>query len=135
MATKIDWPKAIQPLLKKYKNKKHPLEYGNKYELLVMVILSSQMTDKLVNEVAVKLFKAYPTIESMSRATVDDLKPFIGKIRSFFKKAEWIIKISQQLKSENNIPLTMEELAKLPGIGRKSANVIMREAHSTSSGV
>ena len=51
MAT-INWEKAVQPLLKKYKGKKHPLEYRNTYELLVMVILSAQSTDKLINDLA-----------------------------------------------------------------------------------
>ena len=122
--TKVDWNKEIQPLLKKYKGKKHPLDYKNIYELLVMVILSAQVTDKLINDIAPELFKAYPTMESMSRATVNDLRPYIGKVRSFFKKADWLIRISQQLKEEKNIPLTMEELVKLPGIGIHFANVV-----------
>ena len=132
---KVDWEKAVQPLLKKYKNKKHPLEYRNLYELLVVVIISAQGVDKIINEMATKLFKAYPTMESLSRASVDDLNPYIGKLRSFFKKAEWIIRIAQQLKEEKNIPLTMEELVKLPGIGRKSANVILREAKIKPEGI
>lgn len=132
---KIDWNKEIQPLLKKYRGKKHPLDYYNLYQLVVMVILSAQATDKLINDIAPELFKAYPTMESMSRATVDDLRPYIGKVRSFFKKADWLIRISQQLKEEKHIPLTMEELVKLPGIGRKSANVIMREAGVKAVGV
>ena len=132
---KIDWNKEIQPLIKKYRGKKHPLEYNNLYQLVVMVILSAQATDKLINDIATELFKAYPTMESLSRATVDDLRPYIGKVRSFFKKADWLIRISQQLKEEKNIPLTMEELVKLPGIGRKSANVIMREAGVNAVGV
>jgi endonuclease-3 len=134
-ALKTDWNKEIQPLLKKYRGMKHPLDYENLYQLLVMVILSAQSTDKLINDIAPELFKAYPTMESLSRATVDDLRPYIGKVRSFFKKADWLIRISQQLKEEKNIPITMEELVKLPGIGRKSANVIIREAGAKSVGV
>ena len=132
---KTDWNEAVKPLLKKYKGKAHPLEYKNLYELLVMVVLSAQVTDKLVNEISKKLFEAYPTMESLSRASVSDLNPYIGKVRSFFKKAEWLIRICQQLKDEKNIPLTMEGLTKLPGIGRKSANVIMREAGVEPAGV
>jgi len=132
---KTDWNIAIKPLLKKYKTKKHPLDFENRYQLLVMVILSAQSTDKLINEIAVNLFKAFPTLESLGRATVEDLRPLIGKVRSFYKKAGWLIKIGQMLKEEQNIPLTMEELVKLPGIGRKSANVILREAGVKAVGV
>jgi endonuclease-3 len=135
MKEKIDWNKAIQPLIKKYKGKKHPLDYRNLYELLVMVVLSAQSTDKLINDISVNLFKAYPTMESLSRATAEDLRPYIGKVRSFFKKADWLIRISQQIKTEKNIPLIMAELIKLPGIGRKSASVIMREAGVKAEGV
>ena len=132
---KVDWDKAVQPLLKKYRNKKHPLEYHNLYELLVAVIISSQGVDKLINEMTAKLFKAYPTMESLSRARVEDLNAYIGKVRSFFKKAEWIIRIAKDLKEEKNIPLTMEGLVNLPGIGRKSANVILREAKQKPEGI
>jgi len=57
MAEKINWSQAVQPLIKKYKNKKHPLEYKNLYQLLVMVVLSAQSTDKLINHMAPALFK------------------------------------------------------------------------------
>jgi endonuclease-3 len=68
---KTDWNKAIQPLLKKYKNKKHPLDFKNRYQLMVMVILSAQSTDKLINEITIPLFKAYPTLDALGRATVE----------------------------------------------------------------
>ncbi len=125
----------MRPLLEKYKGKKHPLLYRNRYELLVMVILSSQVTDDLVNQLSPALFDAYPDMESLSRATTEGLQPYIGKVRSFFKKAKWLIEIAQRLKSEKNIPVTMEGLTALPGIGRKSANVIMREAKVKPEGV
>jgi endonuclease-3 len=132
---KVDWNKAVQPLLKKYKNTKHPLEYKNTYQLLVMVILSAQSTDKLINDISEKLFQAFPNMEALSRAKADDLKPYIGKVRGFFKKAEWLIKIAQQVKHDRNIPLDMDKLVELPGIGRKSANVIRREAGEKPEGV
>jgi endonuclease III len=111
------------------------LLYKNLYQLLVMVVLSAQATDKLINDIAPALFKAYPDFKSLSRATAEDLRPYIGKVRSFYKKAEWLVKIAQQIKTEKNIPLTMAELVELPGIGRKSANVIMREAGKKAEGV
>ena len=76
------------------------------YELLVVVIISAQGVDKLINEMSVKMFEAFPTMESLSRASVKDLDPYIGKVRSFFKKAEWIIRIAKELKTEKNISLT-----------------------------
>ena len=59
MPSKINWPEAIQPLLKKYKNKQHPLEYKNIYQLLVMVVLSAQDSDKNINQLAPALFKLF----------------------------------------------------------------------------
>lgn len=135
MPPKINWAEAVKPLMKKYKGKKHPLNYRNRYELLVMVVLSSQVTDDLINQLAPPLFKAFPDMESMSRADEEALKPYIGKVRSFFKKAKWLVEIAQRLKSDDKIPVTMEELTALPGIGRKSANVIMREAKVKPEGV
>lgn len=135
MPSKINWAEAVQPLLKKYKGKKHPLNYRSRYELLVMVILSSQVTDDLINRLAPSLFEAFPDMESMSRADEEALKPYIGKVRGFFKKAKWLVEIAQRLKSDDNIPVTMEGLTALPGIGRKSANVIMREAKVKPEGV
>lgn len=135
MATKTDWAKAIKPLIKKYKGKQHPLEYKNIYQLLVMVILSARDTDKNINNLAPALFKAYPNMPSLLKATPERLYLFIHKVRSFAKKSEWILSIAKQIKKDGNIPLTMEELVELPGIGRKSANVIMREAGVKAEGV
>jgi endonuclease III len=136
MATaKVNWENALQPLIKKYKKTKHPLEYRNLYELLVMVVLSAQSTDDLVNKISVDLFKKFPGFASLSKANIEQLIPYISKIRSFRKKGEWLISIAKQIKQEKNIPLTMKELTDLPGIGRKSANVIMREAGAKAEGV
>jgi endonuclease-3 len=135
MPSKINWEEAVRPVLKKYKGKKHPLLYRNRYELLVMVVLSSQVTDDLVNQLSPALFKAFPDMESLSRADTEALQPYIGKVRSFFKKAKWLVEIAQRLKTDGQIPVTMDELTALPGIGRKSANVIMREANVKPEGV
>jgi endonuclease-3 len=135
MAAKTNWSEAIKPLLKKYKGKKHPLDYKNTYQLLVSVILSAQDSDKHINEVAPKFFTAYPNLESLSRASPESLFQYIGKVRNFGNKAKWIVEIAQQLKADKNIPKTMDELTALPGIGRKSANVIMRESGVKAEGV
>jgi endonuclease III len=135
MASKVNWAAAIKPLQKKYKGKKHPLEYKNLYQLVVMVILSAQDSDKHINEVAKKLFEAFPDMESLARADADALFPFIRSVRNFGNKTKWLMTLAQKIKTDKNIPLTMDELTALPGIGRKSANVIMRESGKKPEGV
>lgn len=131
----VDWAKAIQPLLKKYKGKKHPLDYGNVYQLLVMVVLSAQDSDRHINKVAPKLFEAYPDMKGLSKATSETLLPLIGGVRNSANKAKWLVGVAQKIKDNKNIPLTLESLVELPGIGRKSANVIMREVGVEPEGV
>jgi endonuclease-3 len=131
----VDWAKAIQPLLKKYKGKKHPLDYGNVFQLLVMVVLSAQDSDRHINKVAPKLFEAYPDMKALSKATSETLLPLIGEVRNSANKAKWLVGIAQKIKADKSIPLSLEALVDLPGIGRKSANVIMREAGVEPEGV
>jgi endonuclease-3 len=132
---KIDWPVAIKPLLKKYKDQKHPLEYKNLYQLLVMVVLSAQDSDRNINSIAPELFKAFPDMRSLAGANPETLGPFIRKVRNSRNKMNWLLSIAQKIKQDKNIPLTLDELTELPGIGRKSANVIMREAGVKPEGV
>src|SRR6188768_1254713 len=99
MPSKIKWAEAVKPLLKKYKRKKHPLDYQNYYQLLIMVILSAQDSDRNINQLAPKLFEAFPNLEALSRATPAALYPFISKVRNFANKSNWIIEIAQKLKS------------------------------------
>ena len=135
MSENVNWSEAIKPLLKKYKKKKHPLEYKNLYQLVVMVILSAQSTDILINKLAPELFEAFPNMQALSRATPETLLPFIGKVRKHADKSKWLIELAQKVKTDKNIPLTIDGLTALPGIGRKSANVIMREAGVPPEGV
>lgn len=135
MPSKTDWAKAIQPLLKKYQNTKHPLEYKNIYQLLVMVVLSAQSTDVIVNKIAPELFKAFPNMNALSKATEETLFPLISKVRNFGNKAKWLIEIAQKIKDDKKIPLTHDSLTALTGIGTKSANVILREAGKPAEGV
>jgi endonuclease III len=132
---KVDWAEAIKPLIKQYKGKKHPLDYKNIYQLMVMVVLSAQDSDKHINSIAPDFFKEYPNMEALSKAPPEELYPIIGKVRNFGNKAKWLTKIAQEVKTDKNIPVTMEGLTALPGIGRKSANVIMREAGEKAEGV
>jgi endonuclease-3 len=135
MPSKTDWPKAIQPLLKKYKSTKHPLDYKNIYQLLVMVILSARNSDRNINSLTPKLFEAYPDMKALSRSTEQTLFPFISKVRNFGNKAKWLIEIAKTVKDDKNIPQTHESLTALKGIGSKSANVILRESGKPAEGV
>src|SRR6185312_8199187 len=82
-----------------------------------------------------KFFEAFPNMEALSRATPETLFPFIGSVRNYANKTKWLIALAQKIKTDSNIPLTLEELTELPGIGRKSANVIKREAGAPAEGV
>jgi endonuclease III len=135
MPSKINWPDAIQPLLKKYKGKQHPLEYKNVYQLVVMVVLSAQDSDKNINKLAPALFEAFPDMRALSKASEETLFPFISKVRNFGNKAKWLIEIAQTIKDNKNIPGTHEGLTALKGIGSKSANVILRESGKSAEGV
>lgn len=130
-----DWASALRPLIAQYKNKKHPLDYHNLYQLMVMVVLSAQDSDAHINKLSPALFEKFPSLQSLSKAQKDDLEPLIGKVRGFDKKADWLIGIAQVLQDDKNIPVTMKELTALKGIGRKSANVIMREAEVKAEGI
>ncbi len=103
------------------------LHFNNPFETLVAVILSAQCTDKRVNMVTPALFKAYPTPQAMAAATPDDLLQYISSVSYPNNKARHLQAMSAMLVDEFNgqVPSTMEELTKLPGVGRKTANVIM----------
>lgn len=131
----VNWPEAIKPLLKKYKGKKHPLEFGNVYQLMAMVILSARDSDKHINQIASKFFTAFPNMKSLSHATPEAIQEQISDVRNFGNKSKWLSELSKKIKNDKNIPLTMDELTELPGIGRKSANVIQREAGATAEGI
>jgi endonuclease III len=135
MPTKINWPEAIRPLLKKYKRKKHPLEYRNIYQLVVMVVLSARSTDAYINSVAPGFFKAFPNMKALAKVKPETLWPYLAGIINFAHKAKWLVSIAGEIKTDKNIPLTLDSLTSLPGIGRKSANVILREAGVKPEGV
>lgn len=130
-----NWAEAVKPLLKLYKGKRHPLEYRSVYELLVMVILSARDSDRNINKKAPEIFKSFPDMRALSKATEDNLFPLLNGIVNFGNKGQWLIKLAQAIKEDKNIPTTLEGLTALPGIGRKSANVIMREAGVKPEGV
>lgn len=102
------------------------LEYSTPFELLVAVILSAQCTDKRINQVTPPLFQAFPTPEAMSKATPDEIFQYIKSVSYPNNKAKHLVGMAQMLVNEysGKVPSTGEELEKLPGVGRKTANVI-----------
>ena len=102
------------------------LTYDNPFQLLVAVILSAQCTDKRVNLTTPGIFKKYPDPASMSKASFDDLFPLVRSISYPNNKTKHLIGMSQLLINTFNgeVPMTIEDLVKLPGVGRKTANVI-----------
>ena len=102
------------------------LTYENPFQLLVAVILSAQCTDKRVNLTTPGIFKKYPNPEKMSKASFDDLFPLVKSISYPNNKTKHLIGMSQLLMEVFNgeVPMTIDDLVKLPGVGRKTANVI-----------
>jgi endonuclease-3 len=135
MTAKKDWAGVMHPLLRKYKGQKHPLEYHNVYQLLVMVVLSARSTDVHINSLAPTLFGAYKDVQALARADAKDLFPYLKGVTNFAHKAQWLVDIARQVKDDRHVPMNMEGLTALPGIGRKSANVIMREAGRPAEGI
>ena len=131
----IDWTEKLQPIIEKYKGKKHPLNYENLYQLMVAVILSAQDSDANINKITPAFFAQFPNLETLSTVTVDDLFPYVSKVRNFNTKSSWLIEIAQTVKTNDNIPTNLNDLIALKGIGRKSANVIMREMNVAPEGI
>lgn len=103
------------------------LHYGNAFELLVAVILSAQCTDKRVNLTTPALFANYPNAESMAMATPEVIYEYIKSISYPNNKAKHLVGMAQKLQKDfgGQVPSTLEDLTSLPGVGRKTANVIM----------
>ena len=121
---------VISLLASEYPDAKPELKYTSEYELLVAVILSAQCTDERVNKVTEVLFKEYNTPEKMITLTVEDLAKIILPCGLFNSKAKHIIEASKSIVQNYNgkVPSTFEELIKLPGVGRKTADVLISVA-------
>lgn len=102
------------------------LDYEDPYELLVAVILSAQCTDKRVNLTTPAIFKKFPTIQALSKTNFEELFPFIKSISYPNNKTKHLIAMAKMVMDKFNgeIPMTVEELMQLPGVGRKTANVV-----------
>ncbi|MCD6062485.1 MAG: nth [Flavipsychrobacter sp.] len=116
----IDWFQKNMPVAET------ELHYEDPYQLLVAVILSAQCTDKRVNIVTPALFEKFPTAESLSKAEFEDVEPLIRSISFANNKTRHLLGMGKMLVEQYNseVPDTVEELIKLPGVGRKTANVI-----------
>ena len=106
------------------------LDYSNPFELLVATILSAQSTDQRVNGVTPALFKKYPDAKALAKAAVDDLEPLIHSTGFFRQKGKALVGMAQKLVAEHKgkVPADMELLTQLPGVGRKTANVVLGHA-------
>src|SRR5690606_9910977 len=102
------------------------LNYSNPYELLVAVILSAQCTDKRINQVTPALFQRFPDPESMAAATPDEIFDYIRSVSYPNNKSKHLSGMAKMLVTEFNgqVPSSMKDLQKMPGVGRKTANVI-----------
>ena len=132
--------KALEIMKRLYKVYPHPkveLHFTNPFELLVATILAAQCTDKLVNTVTPALFKKFPTPKDMASASVNDIDSFITKVTFHFAKAKNIEAAAKIIVEKHNgvVPSTMEELDALPGVARKTANVVLGSAFSIASGI
>ena len=124
-------------LAKEYGDAECALVHKNPFELLVATILSAQCTDQRVNMVTPDLFKKWPTPQAMAKAEIGQLEKMIQSTGFFRNKAKSILGCSQKLVELHGgkVPQTLEELVKLPGIGRKTANVVLGTAFGIPSGV
>jgi len=133
--TKVE--KIIKALRKLFPNPKIALRYSNNRELFVAVVLSAQCTDKKVNEVTEKLFKQYRKLEDYIKAKQKDFEKDIRPTGFYRNKAKNILAAAKELKERfgGKMPKTMAEMLTLPGIGRKSANVILGNAYGVVEGI
>lgn len=113
------------------------LQYEKDYELMIAVRLSAQCTDARVNLVTPALFAAYPTLESLAMADPKDIEPYVHSCGFFRQKAKDIVLACQMLLREHGgkVPDTMEALLKLPGVGRKTANLLLGDIYGVPGSV
>lgn len=117
----------INILSKKYPDPDTALNYSTPFELLIATILSAQTTDKQVNKVTKKLFKNYNTPQDLASLKITELEKLIKSIGLYRNKSKYIIQTSKKIINEfdGQVPETRKELMKLPGVGRKTANVVL----------
>lgn len=121
----------IDILEQRYPDALCALHYNKDYELMIAVRLSAQCTDARVNLVTPALFAAYPTLEDFAKADIADVENYVHSCGFYRHKARDIVLACQMLieKYDSKVPETMEELLKLPGVGRKTANLLMGDLY------
>ncbi|HOO25450.1 MAG TPA: endonuclease III [Clostridiales bacterium] len=122
---------AVEALKAEYPDALCSLDSRNPFELLVATILSAQCTDARVNLITPDLFAAYPSIEAMAKADIGDVEDLIHSCGFYHSKAQYITETAKILLKEYGgvLPPSIEELTKLPGVGRKTANIIMGDVY------
>ncbi len=127
----------IEILKQRYPDPTCALNYKKDYELMISVRLAAQCTDARVNMITPALFAAYPTLDAMANANVEDVERYIHSCGFFRQKAKDIVAACQMLISHYNrvVPDTMEELLKLPGVGRKTANLLLGDIYGVPGSV
>lgn len=128
---------VIHILKQQYPDALCALHYNKDYELMIAVRLSAQCTDARVNQVTPALFAAYPTLESMANANISDVEGYIHSCGFFRQKAKDIVLACQMLLSQHGgkVPGTMDALLKLPGVGRKTANLLLGDLYAVPGSV
>ena len=111
--------------------------YKSAYQLLVATILSAQSTDKQVNSITKELFSSFPDVQSFANTSILDIEKAISKVGLYKNKAKFIKEMSKELISKHNskVPTNLQELTKLPGIGRKTANVLLNDWFKINEGI
>ena len=127
----------IDILKERYADAPCALHYKKDYELMIAVRLSAQCTDARVNLVTPALFAAYPTLEAMAGADIADVEQYVHSCGFYKHKARDIVLACQQLLQKHNgkVPGTMEELLALPGVGRKTANLLLGDLYGATGSV
>ncbi len=128
---------VYERLHKLYPDAHCELNHSNAFELLIATILSAQCTDARVNIVTPGLFKKYPTPEKMARAKLEDMEETIKSINFYKNKSKSLIGCAKMLVDNHHseVPKTVEELSELPGVGRKTANVVLGNAFNINTGI
>lgn len=137
MKTKKESKEIIEILRNFYPEAKCSLDFETPFQIVIAVMLSAQCTDERVNKTTPELFKDYGTPEKMAKMDIELLEKIIHPCGFYKNKAKNALACSKKLVEEYNskVPESMEELIKLPGVGRKSANVIMLEAFNNAQGI
>ena len=137
---KQDAEKVYSLLLKQYPDSRDSpaqLSGSSAFEVLILTILSAQTTDRAVLKVKKPLYSAYPTPSALAKAKTEDVETIIHSLGYFHAKARHIIAASRTIMSvfDSRVPDTMEELLRIPGVGRKTANIVLFHAHGRNEGI